>query len=87
MNEQVVTIAAKMRNARLRLRKLLGPECYAARSAEWQFVIRAVMDAHKVDAIDALTECLKQPEAKEGITAVWLTAAAVDLIEAGEAGE
>ena len=82
-SEQVVTIAAKMYEARKGLRSLFG-ERYDENCERWREVLR-VQSAER-PILDVALEMLKdmQQRGADGWAQAWVLAAAVDVIEEKE---
>ena len=77
MNEQTITIASKLYEARRTLRRLQG-DCYAARILPWMKRLQPYGDNILPSVLKAAT---KMAGDGEDIAILWTLAAAVELIE------
>jgi hypothetical protein len=81
--ENQIRSAARMYEIRDALRDRVGRHQYAAIVTDWKTVLDQYMQTNEVGALDALLEMGQLPEVN-GMTLMWLTAAALEVIERGE---
>lgn len=84
MSEQIISMAAKMYEARTTMRRLLGAK-YTERMAECQKFITAVMERDGVNETSAAIRLAKElTDDGHTVLGVQMLAAAVEMIEPSE---